>query len=116
MDLEKAFETANASAILFIFQGSLSRTGTFENGTPQGSILSPFLFNVLVENIASLNIRGTKILVYADDIAIISTGPSYERRAREAAEAVAMTCQELGLKINTDKTRAMHLGSRLQLP
>ncbi|XP_045110151.1 uncharacterized protein LOC123503805 [Portunus trituberculatus] len=142
MDLEKAFETANATAILdslsvrgvggkllrwtadFLeerrarvkFQGVLSETRTFENGTPQGSILSPFLFNILIENIAALNITDTKILAYADDIAIISTGRRYERRAREAATVVADMCQKLGLKINAQKTRSMHFGSRKILP
>ena len=78
LDLEKAFELASADAILLSlvrrgvsgsllrwlqdflsqrqactrFQGHMSQTISLENGTPQGSILSPTLFNVLIENLS----------------------------------------------------------------
>ena len=143
MDLEKAFEIASASAILeslarrgvkrklvkwckdFLeerrahvrFQGKTSNTQTFDKGTPQGSILSPFLFNLLVENLATLPLgSGTKVLVYADDIAIITSGANYKAKAKNAVASVANKCQELGLKINGNKTHSIHFGSQLQLP
>ena len=143
MDLEKAFEIASAPAILeslairgakgkilqwskdFLaerkahvkFQGHLSNTKTFENGTPQGSILSPFLFNILVENLATLPmVAGTKVLVYADDIAIIATVPNYKAKAKTVIASFANKCSELGLKINSNKTRSIHFGSQSQLP
>ena len=143
MDLEKAFETASAPAILeslairgakgkilqwskdFLaermahvkFQGHLSTTKTFENGTPQGSILSPFLFNILVENLATIpKVTGTKVLVYADDIAVIATGQKYKSKAKKVLSSVANKCNELGLKINNNKTRSIHFGSQSQLP
>ena len=79
LDLEKAFELANPVAILetlvekgakgkllhWIKNNILRKRGRvmfqvvsdykqLHNGTPQGGILSPFLFNVLIENIAKL--------------------------------------------------------------
>ena len=143
IDLEKAFETASAPAILeslakrgargkllrwtkdflnnrqarVCFQGSLSEQRTFTNGTPQGSILSPFLFNILAENFVTLPLgAGTKILCYADDIAVITTGSRHVSRAQTAINAVATKCRELGLKINTDKTKTIHFGSCQPLP
>ena len=87
LDYEKAFELASpAGALLSLarkgskghlqawcknyltnrqarvrFQGVLSELKRLENGTPQGGILSPFLFNILMENIANLLLsRGTE--------------------------------------------------------
>ncbi len=89
------------------FQGHLSEYVTFENGTPQGSILSPYLFNILLEELASLPLAGnTKVFCYADDIAIVSTGPHHLKRAQEAITAVTSRCQSLGLKVNFAKTKA----------
>ncbi|KAG0717428.1 RNA-directed DNA polymerase from mobile element jockey [Chionoecetes opilio] len=132
MDLEKAFEMASGPVILvslaekgiqsrllrwtldFLserqvrvnFQGTLSDLATFENGTPQGSILSPFLFNILVENLVSLPLGTcTKILGYADDLALITTGPWHAQNAQTAITTVGNRCIELGLKIKTTKTK-----------
>lgn len=143
VDLEKAFELASAPAILeslakrgvkgkllkwtqdflqerkatVTFQGKTSHTKTFENGTPQGSILSPFLFNILMENLVTLDLGANiKILCYADDIAIVTTGPRYAHRAQRAITRISQECQRLGMKINAMKTKALHLGSRKTLP
>lgn len=108
LDMEKAFELPNARNILMAlarkgiggkllqwvknfltdrrarvrFQGHLSHSETFDNGTPQGSILSTYLFNTRMEELMTLLLpTGTNILCYADDIAIISTGTLHLRRA-----------------------------------
>ena len=134
VDLEKAFELASAPAILSIlarkgvqgrllawigdylqerraavrFQGHVSSTTIFQNGTPQGGILSPVLFNVLVEELANLsNSTNVKVLSYADDVAIVATGPNHVARARTLLRRLQHSCTSLGLAINRDKTRAM---------
>ncbi|XP_068233422.1 uncharacterized protein [Palaemon carinicauda] len=100
LDLEKAFELASAAAILIslvrkrvtghllswvqeytqgrearvTFQGATSPFLPLENGTPQGEILSPFLFNVLVENLLLVELlKGLEVFIYADDICILKT-------------------------------------------
>jgi len=92
LDLEKAFELADPiiiSSLLagkgvkghllawvtdyltqrkatVIFQGHLSNTLIFEKGTPQGGILSPTLFNLLIEKLVNLPFRNnTTLLSYA---------------------------------------------------
>ena len=60
------------------FQGTLSESQPFENGTPQGSVLSPTLFNLLMEDIVSQeNFSGpTTVISYADDIVLVCTIPT----------------------------------------
>ncbi|KAG0730478.1 putative RNA-directed DNA polymerase from transposon BS [Chionoecetes opilio] len=58
----------------------------------------------------------TKILGYADDLALITTGPWHAQSAQTAITAVGNSCVELGLKINTTKTKALHFGSQTPRP
>ena len=101
LDLKKAFELANKTIILSIFpekevkglllrwteallsnrtarvrfQGCTCSYHHYEHGAPQGSALSPFLFNILVYAFLSLTIRrGVSLLIYADDITILTAG------------------------------------------
>ncbi|XP_068221037.1 uncharacterized protein [Palaemon carinicauda] len=136
LDLEKAFELASAPAILFslvrkrvrghllswvhnytqdrearvTFQGATSPFLPLENGTPQGGILSPFLFNVLIENLLVIELPwGIDMFIYADDICIVcpSRVPDKLRKMQRALNAISHECKELGLKINSHKTKAM---------
>ena len=139
IDFEKAFELANPAAILHSlvtkgikghllawtknystnrqarvkFQGHVSQYKNLENGTPQGGILSPFLFNILMENIAKLEFqRGVDIFIFADDVLIVSRGPNKCTKMQRSLELVQNKSMELGLKINTNKTKAMAIRSR----
>ena len=134
IDLEKAFELANPAAILHSltlkgtkgnilawvknytlnrearvkFQGKLSAFHTFENGTPQGGILSPFLFNILMENLLHIQLpEGVQVFIFADDICVVSRGIAKAARMQRALNSIANKCNELGLKINSTKTVAM---------
>ncbi|XP_050706238.1 uncharacterized protein LOC126991544 [Eriocheir sinensis] len=134
IDLEKAFELASAPAMLSIlaergvrgrllawvghylegrraavrFQGHTSAIETFENGTPQGGVLSPVLFNLLVEKLTSLPTSGTaRVLSYADDVALVVWGPNQVACARQLLRRLTQTCAALGLVVNWTKTKAM---------
>ncbi|XP_050739898.1 uncharacterized protein LOC127009964 [Eriocheir sinensis] len=134
LDLEKAFELASAPAILSIlaekgvrgrllawighylmgrqaavrYQGCTSAIETLENGTPQGGVLSPVLFNLLVEKLAALpTSRYCKVLCYADDVAMVATGPHPVASARLLLRRLAEACASLGLVVNREKTKAM---------
>ena len=51
--------------------------------TPQGGILSPFLFCLYVHELLQLKMEGVKIYGYADDIVLVAQGDSvYEARNR----------------------------------
>ena len=135
LDLEKAFELANRDAIIDAmidaglrgkllgwcrdyltdrrarvqFQGSYSSYQTFDNGTPQGSSLSPTLFNFLVDQMLRNTTlpKLTQMVAYADDLVIVSTCDSL-RSCQRALHSLQDTTKDLGLKFSTTKTKAMH--------
>ncbi|XP_076030419.1 uncharacterized protein LOC143018719 [Oratosquilla oratoria] len=107
LDLEKAFEQASPHAILAAlvrkgvmgrilawlrdylqhrrarvkFQGLKSSFQRLENGMPQSGILSPLLFNLLMEQLVALPFHyGTILLSYADDLALVVTGKGNKLR------------------------------------
>ena len=90
------------------FQGVVSDYKELHNGMPQGGILSPFLFNVLMENIAKLALpRNVKIFIFAYDIMVVITGNNQLMDAQEAPNITERECRRLGLKINPTKTKGM---------
>ena len=91
------------------FQGLKSSYKELENGTPQGGILSPLLFNLLMEQLVALPFHdGTVLLSYADDLALVVTGRGNKlRRTQQALDIISSKCEELGLKISAEKSRAM---------
>ncbi|XP_045127737.1 uncharacterized protein LOC123514153 [Portunus trituberculatus] len=69
---------------------SLSPSQGIHRGVPQGSILSPLLFNVLLSDLQVPT--HSHLLLYADDITIVSRAPTLSEaqdRLQEAATAVA---------------------------
>ena len=134
IDLEKAFELANDTVISSLlaeknvsgrllkwtvdflsqrqirvkFQGKYSDYQILENGTPQGSVLSPFLFNVLMNSLVSLPLPDkVHTLSYADDIVVIAIGPHAPTLLQTSLRGLHYKLQCLGLKISLDKTKAM---------
>ena len=134
LDLEKAFELASPSIILYelaklgvkgkllrflqdylserkgyvSFEGFKSHLTDFENGVPQGGILSPFLFNVLVNNIVSRVFPpGVEVYSYADDLVLICNDETAEEKLQKTLKQIELACDELGLKINIGKTKYM---------
>ena len=98
-----------------IVQGIQSDEFPLENGTPQGSVLSPFLFNILIDKILKMieHQLGEKasprvtIIAYADDIVLISNHPHAPHLLTKALHALELASNILGLKINIQKTKAM---------
>jgi hypothetical protein len=76
-------------------------------GLPQGDTFSSLLFVVLLYDLPAFikeKFPDVDIVLYADDIALIA---SSARRLEAAMEALVDFCQNCGLQINTDKTKAM---------
>ena len=140
LDFEKAFELANPAAILISlvrkgikghilawnknylmnrqarvkFQGTFLTYKNLENGTPQGGILSPYLFNLLKENLLNLQLpRNVDIFIFADDVCVVVRGSHKVRTMQRALNIIIEKSAELGLKININKTKAMMIKDRL---
>ena len=85
------------------------------NGLKQGDVLSPLLFNFVLEyairrvqvNQDGLKLNGThQLLVYADDVNTCILGGSV-LTVEENAEALVLATKETGLEVNTGKTKCM---------
>ena len=85
------------------FQGSRSDERKMDLGIPQGGVLSPIVFNVLMDKIARHAFPiNTQIIVYADDIVIQSND---ENKLRLALAELQNLCMHMGLVINEYKSK-----------
>ena len=141
LDLKSAFDIANREVILdqlvefgvkgnllrwirgylsnrvsrVLFKGAYSAYEQFELGTPQGGVLSPFLFNVLMHRLLSLlpAIPGITIMCYADDICIHSSSPPALQRFLHDFHLSSVSC---GLIISPEKSRIFSSRNLRALP
>jgi RNA-directed DNA polymerase len=105
-------------------QGRLFPT---ERGTPQGSVISPLLSNILLTPFdQEMRRKGYRLTRYADDWVITCQS---ETEARAAIAAALRILKELGVELHPQKTRIVHIqhgfeflgykiqrGRRLKLP
>jgi len=79
-----------------------------EAGVPQGSVLGPLLWNVTYDKVLRARMEnGCRLLAYADDTLIVSTGESVESARRRMMLQVARTTKnikDLKLEISASKT------------
>ncbi|XP_064078534.1 uncharacterized protein LOC135195962 [Macrobrachium nipponense] len=126
VDLQNAFDKANKNIILeelvnkgisgnllkwikdylsdrkgkVIFQGVESDVFDISLGTPQGGVLSPILFNVLMDRIAIGN--DVQTIIYADDIVIQCHNFS---TMQNIGNQIQELCINFGLIININKSK-----------
>ena len=140
LDFEKAFELANPAAILISlvrkglkghilvwnknclmnrqarvkFQGTFSTYKDLENGTPQGGIISLYLFNLLMENLLNLQLpRTVDIFIFANDVCVVVRGVYKVQTMQRALNIIIEKSADLGLKININKTKAIMIKDRI---
>ncbi|XP_071577346.1 uncharacterized protein [Temnothorax nylanderi] len=80
-------------------------------GCPQGGVLSPLLWGLVVNDLLmKLQKKGFLTYGYADDIAIVITGPFLNilrDRINDALKIVQKWCEAKGLMVNPSKTSIM---------
>ena len=86
-----------------VLEGSVSASFEVKVGVHQGSVLSPFLFNIVVDEIISeLDKKYMYELLYADDLVLIGdTKEELENKIKMWKAAI----EKKGLKVNMRKTK-----------
>ena len=98
----------------------LSETQKLDMGTPQGAVLSPTLFSIMLHDINKVNIEDNEILLYADDIALLSQsfqirkkcnsenkGKSRKVSFQKAIDNLTAYMNDLGFQFSGQKTQFM---------
>ena len=78
-----------------------------ERGTPQGGVVSPLLSNILLTPFdQEMRRKGYQLTRYADDWVITCTSAA---EARAALAAATRILEQLGVRLNPQKTRIVHV-------
>jgi len=100
-----------------IQSSSDSLTVTTTSGTPQGSVLSPFLFTLLMNSLPSFLPPDVQPIIYADDILlIIPISPNTNRPTllQDTANAIEDWTRSVHLPLNPQKCQLLRLSRLLK--
>jgi len=90
---------------------------TSENGTPQGSSLSPILFLIMVNDFPTLS-QYTSNALFADDCTIWRSGTNLRQiqfHLQQDLNLISEWCKKWGFQINTDKTMGIIFSNKTTL-
>ena len=90
---------------------TLSELHEQEMGVPHGSILSPALFSIKINNIVKAVLKGTDCSLFVDDFALCVTGKTLnrvERAMQLCVNSVQKWVTENGFEFSTSKTVCIH--------
>ena len=90
---------------------TLSELHEQEMGVPQGSILSPALCSIKINNIVRAVLEGTDCSLFVDDFALCVSGKTLnrvERAMQLCVNSVQKWVSENGFKFSTSKTVCIH--------
>ena len=98
--------------VVTVNKGGVSTSSVITRGTPQGGVLSPLLFNLVMDGLL-MNLGRLRALhsqAYADDVALLCTGIdalTIRDQVQAGARLVAEWADKCGLNINCNKSEAI---------
>jgi hypothetical protein len=96
--------------------GQMSTPRVMQAGVPQGSVLSPSLFDMYINDV--LQTRGVHLTLFADDTCLYATDRKEDfivRKLQRGLSSMETWCERWNIKINEDKTRGIYF-SRSRRP
>ena len=90
--------------------GEISDSQTLDNGTPQGSVISPLLFLIMINDIPTENNAQSQTSIYADDGSLWRAGGNLKqvnKQLQKQLDDVVAWCDCWGFKISESKTVAV---------
>ena len=88
-----------------------SKVLDINNDTTQGSVISPLLFLVMINDLP-LGIRNTELTLFADDSCVFKSGRNLDvivRYVQQSIDVVSQWCQENGFKIGLSMEKTVAL-------
>ncbi|XP_061388894.1 uncharacterized protein LOC133324020 [Musca vetustissima] len=85
------------------------------NGLPQGSGLSPLLFNIYTSSLHDINSSNIDIFQFADDFFLVCHDKSFQKASEILTESISRfheDCKGLGLGFNMNKINTVHFSRR----
>lgn len=104
--------------MFFVIEGCLRGPYISNKGTPQGSILSPILFNIYLRDIGSILPENVQILQYADDIVIYTSHKDNVQVIKDiqlAIDSIDKYLTNMGLEISSDKSNLIIFNNKKQV-
>jgi hypothetical protein len=97
-------------------EGEMSTPREMKAGVPQGSVLSPTLFNLYINH--ATQTCGVHLALFADDTCLYATDRKegfIVRKLQRGLSSMEAWCERWNIKINEDKTRGIYF-SRSRRP